>query len=59
MPRHRLATLAYRLDRAVDGAPADFGGFRADETVRTPVEILASMGGPMDWAAGPVLCEVP
>ena len=52
MLRHSLATLAYRLGRTLDGAPADFGGFRADETVRTPVEILAHMGDLMDWAAG-------
>ena len=52
MLRHTLATLAYRLDRALDGAPADFGGFRAGETVRTPAEILAHMGDLMDWAVG-------
>lgn len=52
MLRHTLATLAYRLGRALDGAPADFGTFRAGETVRTPVEILAHMGDLMDWAAG-------
>ena len=52
MPRHSLATLAYRLGRAVDGAPANFGEFRAGETVRTPVEILTHMGDLMDWAAG-------
>ena len=52
MLRHSLATLAYRLSRALDGAPADFGDFRAAETVRTPVEILAHMGDLMDWALG-------
>jgi len=52
MLRHALATLAYRLGRALDGAPADFGEFRAGATVRTPVEILAHMGDLMDWAAG-------
>lgn len=52
MLRHTLATLAYRLGRALDGAPADFGAFRAGESVRTPVEILAHMGDLMDWAAG-------
>lgn len=52
MLRHTLATLAYRLGRALDGAPEDFGAFRAGESVRTPVEILAHMGDLMDWAAG-------
>jgi hypothetical protein len=52
MLRHSLATLAYRLGRALEGAPVDFGDFRAGKTVRTPVEILAHMGDLMDWAAG-------
>ncbi len=49
MLRHTLATLAFRLRRAVDGAPADFGTYRTG-TARTPVEILAHMGDLMDWA---------
>lgn len=42
-------TLAFRLNRAVDGAPADFASYRIG-TARTPVEILAHMGDLMDWA---------
>jgi hypothetical protein len=51
MLRHTLATLSYRLDRALDGASPDFGSFQPDgEGVRTPVEILAHIGDLMDWA---------
>ena len=49
MLRHSLATLAYRLNRALEGAPAEFGTFR-EGRARTPVEILAHMGDLMDWA---------
>ena len=49
MLRHTLATLRFRLGRALDGAPADFGDFRPTG-VRAPVEILAHMGDLMDWA---------
>jgi len=50
MIRHTLATLAYRASKAVRGAPADFGTFRAGPTTRTPGEILAHMGDLMAWA---------
>ena len=49
MLRHTLATLAYRFNRAAEGAPADFGSYRAG-SARTPVEILAHIGDLMDWA---------
>jgi len=49
MLRHSLATLAYRLNRAVEGAPPEFGAF-CTGTARSPVEILAHMGDLMDWA---------
>jgi hypothetical protein len=49
MLRHTLAALAFRLNRAVEGAPPDFGLYRAG-SARTPVEILAHMGDLMDWA---------
>ena len=52
MLRHALATLQFRLGRALDGASDDFAWFRAGETVRTPVEILAHMGDLMEWALG-------
>ncbi len=50
MVRHTLATLAYRAAKAVRGAPADFGTFRAGSTTRAPAEILAHMGDLMEWA---------
>lgn len=48
--RHTVAALAYRCSRAVDGAPAEFGSFRASPKTRTPCEILAHMGDLFDWA---------
>ena len=48
--RHTLATLAYRAGKAVRGAPASFGDFRAGEGGRTAVQILAHMGDLFDWA---------
>jgi len=49
MLRHTLATLAYRGAKAVRGAPAGFGNFRASETSRTPAQILAHLCDLMDW----------
>jgi len=46
--RHTLATLAYRATRALEGAPAEFGGF--DGAGRKPSQILAHMGDLFDWA---------
>jgi hypothetical protein len=46
--RHTLAALAYRAARALEGAPAEFGGFNG--AGRKPVEILAHMGDLFDWA---------
>ena len=48
MLRHTLATLAYRAERALAGAPPEFAAFPA--AVRTPGEILAHMGDLLDWA---------
>lgn len=48
--RHTLATLAYRGGKALAGVPAEFAGFRAGETTRTPAEILAHIGDLLDWA---------
>lgn len=48
--RHTVATLAYRGGKAVRGAPADFGSYRAAETTRTPGQILAHIGDLLDWA---------
>jgi hypothetical protein len=50
MLRHTLATLAYRCGKTLRDAPEGFGAFRANETTRTPVEILAHMGDLLDWA---------
>jgi hypothetical protein len=41
--RHFLASLAYRTQKALRGAPTDFGSFRAAPGVRTPHEVLYHM----------------
>jgi hypothetical protein len=43
MLRHFLAALAYRTQKALRGAPADFGDFRVSEGVRTPAELVRHM----------------
>ena len=50
MLRHTVATIAYRGRKAIAGAPTEFAMFRAGETARTPVEILAHIGDLFDWA---------
>jgi hypothetical protein len=50
MLRHTLAALAYRADKAMRGAPAEFAGFCAASGSRTPGEIQAHMGDLFDWA---------
>ena len=47
--RHCLATLAYRGGKSVRGAPPEFASFKADETSRTPAQILAHIGDLLDW----------
>ena len=49
MLRHTVATLAYRGGKAIRNAPARFAEFRAGETTRTPVQILAHIGDLFDW----------
>lgn len=49
--RHTLATVAYRGGKALRDAPAEFATFRASETTRTPLEILAHIGDLFGWAA--------
>ena len=49
--RHTLATVAYRGGKALRNAPAEFATFRAGESTRTPVEILAHIGDLFGWAA--------
>ncbi len=47
--RHTVATVAYRGGKAIKDAPDGFGDFKAGETTRTPVEILAHIGDLFDW----------
>jgi hypothetical protein len=46
--RHTVAAVAYRADRALEGAPDHFAGYAA--AGRMPVQILAHMGDLFDWA---------
>lgn len=48
--QHFLAALAYRTQKALRGAPSDFGAFRAAPNVRTPHELLWHMSGLMGYA---------
>src|SRR5437660_4383880 len=50
--RHAVATIAYRGNKALQGAPADFAQFRVGDKTRTPAEILAHIGDLLDWARG-------
>ena len=47
---HFLAALAYRTQKALRDAPADFGSFRATEGVRTPAELLRHMTSVLGYA---------
>ncbi len=42
--RHLVATIAFRGRVAIREAPENFAGFKLDETIRTPGEILAHIG---------------
>jgi hypothetical protein len=48
--RHALATLAYRGGKTLRGAGDGFAAFRAGESTRTPLEILAHIGDLLEWA---------
>jgi len=48
--RHAVATLAYRGGKAIRDVPPSFPDFRACESGRTPLQILAHMGDLLDWA---------
>jgi hypothetical protein len=50
MLRHTLATVAYRGGKAIANAPDGFADFKASETTRTPLQILAHIGDLFDWA---------
>ncbi|CAN5708298.1 hypothetical protein BH18ACI4_BH18ACI4_06080 [soil metagenome] len=48
--RHFLAALAYRTQKALRGAPSDFGTFRAAEGIRTPTELVRHMTSVLGYA---------
>jgi hypothetical protein len=48
--RHVIAAAAYRASKALRGAPESFADFKASESTRTPLQILAHMGDLYDWA---------
>lgn len=48
--RHFLAALAYRTQKALRDAPAEFGSFRAANNVRTPVELVRHMTSVLGYA---------
>src|SRR5689334_20923368 len=50
MLRHFLAAIAYRAQKALRGAPAGFGDFRAGHDVRTPAELVRHMTSVLGYA---------
>ena len=48
--RHFLAALAYRTQKALRNAPADFGSFSAGEGVRTPARLVRNMTSVLGYA---------
>lgn len=48
--QHALATLAYRTQKALRGAPDGFASFRAGVHVRTPLDLLWHMTGLVGYA---------
>ena len=48
--RHFLAALAYRTQKALRGAPADFGSFAAGHDIRTPAELVRHMTSVLGYA---------
>ena len=48
--RHFLAALAYRTQKALRGAPRDFGDFCVAANVRTPHELVWHMTGVIGYA---------
>jgi hypothetical protein len=47
---HFLAALAYRTQKALRGAPEEFGSFRAMNGVRTPAELVRHMTSVLGYA---------
>ena len=50
MLRHFLASLAYRLQKALREAPSDFGEFRVSPDVRNPREVVKHMTSVLGYA---------
>ncbi|MGQ0815718.1 MAG: hypothetical protein ACT4O1_14880 [Gemmatimonadota bacterium] len=50
MLRHFLAALAYRTQKALRGAPADFADFEAGNRVRTPKELVRHMASVLGYS---------
>ncbi|GMR12540.1 MAG: hypothetical protein BMS9Abin29_0730 [Gemmatimonadota bacterium] len=50
MLRHFLAALAYRTQKALRGAPPDFGDFAAGNLTRTPRELVRHMTSVLGYA---------
>lgn len=50
MLRHFMGALAYRTQKAMRGAPDDFGAFRAGDQVRTPAELVRHMTSVLGYA---------
>lgn len=48
--RHFLAALAYRTQKALRGAPADFDFFEAGNAVRTPADLVRHMTSVLGYA---------
>ena len=48
--RHFLAALAYRTQKALRDAPAEFGSFRAAPKARTPHELVCHMNSVLGYA---------
>jgi hypothetical protein len=48
--RHFLGALAYRTQKALRGAPMEFGAFSAGGGVRTPMELLRHMTSVLGYA---------
>lgn len=50
MLRHFLAALAYRTQKALRGAPEDFGDLKIVEGLRTPAELVRHMASVLGYA---------
>jgi hypothetical protein len=48
--KHFLAALAYRTQKALRGAPAEFAAFRAGPQVRTPHELVRHMDSVLGYS---------